>query len=370
MRAAALALLALAGCAPGGDAAAVRQYAVNMHANYQDTVTTMLALKSAVDSFTAQPTAAGLEACRHAWLAARPSYGESEVSRFYNGPIEEVQGRVNEWPIDENFIDYTAGNPSGGIINMPGEFPQITPQILATSDQRGGIENLSTGYHALEFLLWGQRLAQTDGPGQRPYTDYLDGGTASNQDRRRVYLRAATDLLISDLSGVAAQWDLEDPASYASAMVTAPSHEGVTRILRGIGSMAVSELYYERMFGAYLTQNRKDEQSCFSQSTLLDLAANALGVENAYVGRYHALAGVSISDLVAERDPVLDARLRAQLTAARAAIDAISLPFDQAVISPAGSAPRLAVKHALDLLAPLADSIREVAALLEVTVNI
>ena len=147
--------VAVAGCgAPDATSAVVKQYAAMMRANSVDVSTKLAALSDAVDAFVAAPTADGLAAAQTAWLDTRFIYAELEVSRFYGGPIDGVQGRVNEWPIDENFIDYTTGNPTGGIINDPQHYPQLTPAVLASSDERGGIENLSTGFHALEFLLW------------------------------------------------------------------------------------------------------------------------------------------------------------------------------------------------------------------------
>ena len=363
--------LQLGACgAPDPAAAVVKQYVILMHANSADVVTQLQAFKTAVEAFVANPTADGLTATQQAWLAARPVYGQLESARFYNGPVDVVNGGANEWPIDENFIDYTDGNPSGGLINMPDQFPQITPQALANSDERGGIENLSTGFHAIEFLLWGQRLDQTLGPGQRPYTDYLDGGTAANQGRRRTYLQAATDLLLADLTGVTAQFDPDQAGSYGATMIAAAPHDGLSKILRGFTSMAISELYYERMTDPYLTQARKDEESCFSESTQIDLAANMLGVENVYLGRYGALTGASVSDLIKAKNPTLDATLRMEMTASLAAIDAIPPPFDHAVIAPATSDANQKVKAALDTFVPMIDSLHGVAGLLGIMVNI
>lgn len=375
MRAAPLALVAAlavaAGCGkPDATGAVVKQYAAMMRANALDAAAKVHALQSAVDAFVAAPSADGLAAVQAAWLDTRTAYGEFEVSRFYGGPIDIVQGRVNEWPIDEGFIDYTIGNPTGGIINDAQHFPQLTPTVLASSDERGGIENLSTGYHALEFLLWGQRVDQTDGPGQRPFTDYVDGGTAMSQDRRRTYLQAATDLLVGDVDGVAAQWDLGDPSSYGSTMVSSPPHDQLQLILRGFSNMAVSELYFERMNDPFLTQNRKDEESCFSESTSVDLSANAAGLSTVWLGQYGALAGPGLVNLVDAKDHALAMTMTTELAAARAAIDAIPPPFDHAVLAPAGSDAHDKVQAALDALAPLAATIRQIAMTLGVTVNI
>ncbi len=370
-RAVALCLLFTAGCS-GADqtAAVVHQYAVNLDTNYQDVITQLEALSSAVDTFVAAPSADGLTACQQAWLAARPSYGECEVSRFYNGPIDAAQGGMNEWPIDENFIDYTIGNPMGGIINDPGDYPQLTAQVLAASDEKGGIENLSTGFHAIEFLLWGQRADQTSGPGQRPFTDYVDGGSAPNADRRRTYLQVATTLLLDDMRSLEGQWQLDSAQSYGAQLVKANAKASLTKIYRGFSQMAISELFYERMDDPFLSQDRKDEESCFSENTLVDLINNALGVEDVYLGRYHALQGASISDLVKAKNTALDTQMRSELAAVRAAIEAIPPPFDVAVLSPASSPAHMAAQAAIDSFAPVQMTLDQVATELGIVNNL
>lgn len=331
----------------------VRRYAVNMKANYADTVAKLEALQGAVDSFVAEPSQSGLEAAQAAWLDAHAIYGQSEVSRFYGGPLDDAQGRVNEWPLDENFLDYTADEPAGGIVNSPDAYPEITVELLKSTDHQGGLENLPAGFHAIEFLLWGQRLSQSDGPGNRPYTDYVDDGTGQNQDRRRAYLKAATDLLLSDLQGVVGDWDLSDPNSYGSEFVAAPVQDSIQSIARGLTDLSISELYYERLLDPYTTMDRKDEESCFSESTYTDLVANATGVENVYLGRYGTLSGPGLSDLVRERDPKLDDQLKQQLRAVVVAIEAIPQPFDHAVIAPATSEEHQKVQAALQTFWPL-----------------
>jgi putative iron-regulated protein len=366
-------LLLLVSC--GDDAAnveapVVRQYAINLHQNYADVVVKVQALQSAVDAFVASPSQAGMDAARQAWLDAHGIYGECEVSRFYAGPIDELQGGMNEWPIDENFIDYTFGNPTGGIINDTVTYPQLTEQVLRAADERGGIENLSTGFHAIEFLLWGQRADQTQGPGDRPYTDYVDGGTHANQDRRRTYLSTVTSMLVSDMQVLTSEWDLGDASSYASKLVAGDPHEGITRMMKGLSQMAIAEIFYERLSDPVITKDRKDEESCFSESTQIDLIANAKGVENVYLGRYGDLQGPSLSDLVRAKDPALDMQMRQQLAAVRAALEAIPPPFDHAVLSPTDSDAYMKVQAALAAFAPVRDTLRAVANALSVQVNL
>ena len=49
-------------------------------------------LAGAVDAFLAAPSEDSLKAARQAWVAARPAYLKTESFRFYDGPIEEVEG--------------------------------------------------------------------------------------------------------------------------------------------------------------------------------------------------------------------------------------------------------------------------------------
>ena len=352
------------------EADVVRQYALNLRANYQDVVGKLQDLQSAVDAFVGAPSQEGFDAARVAWLAARPGYGQCEVSRFYGGPLDEAQGRMNEWPIDENFLDYTYDIPAGGIVNQPAAYPVIDVDVLKSTDHMGGLENLPAGFHAIEFLLWGQRPSQEDGPGARPYTDYVDGGTAANQSRRRDYLKAATDLLLSDTQGLVAAWDLSDPNSYGAAMVAGPAHDGVQKIARGLTDLHISELYYERLLDPYVTMDRKDEESCFSESTYTDLVANATGVADTYHGRYGSLAGASIADLLAAIDPALADQIDQQIQATLSGVRAIPQPFDHTVISAATSDDHKKLDAAVQTFWPMQDLYRQMASALGIVINL
>jgi putative iron-regulated protein len=361
--------------APDPTPPVVHRYAVNLAASYQDSLTLAQALESAVNAFVAAPTAAGLTACQNAWLAAHAWYGQCEYSRFYGGPIDQTQSAINEWPIDETFIDYTTAEPDGGIINDPSGYPQLTVPVLATADEKGGLENLSTGFHAIEFLLWGERPDPSKGPGTRPYTDFVDGGTAANQDRRRTYLQTVTGMLLSSLAGLVAQWDLTDSTSYASQLLAGDPQAALTDFYRGFSQTVISELFYERLDNPYVSQDQKDEESCFSETTLNDLINNALGIQDVYTGHYQTSAGVSmdgpsISDLVKAKDSSLDAQLRAQLAAIRTAIGAIPPPFDHDVLDPDDSPQRTAVTSAINAFQPMQGLLDQAAKDLNIVNNL
>jgi putative iron-regulated protein len=346
-------------------------YASIVYANYSDVLETTEALDAAVNTFVATPTTANQTAAQNAWKAARDPYGESEVYRFYDGPIDNPEngpeGEINAWPMDELFVDYVQDDPTAGIINETASFPTLSKEIIAQQNEEGGETNISTGYHAVEFLLWGQDRS-TSGPGARPYTDYLTtGGTAANQARRGQYLRAVAELLVDDLTTVKDAWVPDVASNYRAEFVALSATEGLRRILQGMGSLAGAELSGERMSVAVVNQDQEDEHSCFSDNTHRDIHNNALAIQNAYLGRYGSSDGPGLDDLVRARDAALDTKLKGQLQASLDRIGEIPVPFDQALTTDAGRALILA---AVDALQAETETIVEVATLLGVTLNL
>lgn len=350
----------------------IQAYADLVHHSYAEAMDETSALNATLAQFVAEPTEARLEAAREAWLFARDPYGLTEAFRFYGGPIDDddgPEGRINAWPMDEAYVDYVDGDPNAGIINDPATYPTIDVTTIAELNEKDGEKNIATGYHAIEFLLWGQDL-YADGPGQRPYTDYVtEMGTAANQERRGQYLLAAGKLLVQDLGSVSAEWAPESGA-YRASFVALPPEEALRRILLGLGSLSGAELAGERMQVAYDTKEQEDEHSCFSDNTHKDLLNNAIGIQNVYLGRRGSVDQPGIDELVRERDPALDARLQAEMQASIDAIEAIGKPFDQAILGDDTAAGRQKVKKAIDALRKQTSTIIEVATLLGLQLNI
>jgi putative iron-regulated protein len=346
----------------------VAQYSVIVEANYAETVAKAEALKVAVDAFVAAPDEAKLKAARDAWLASRTPYGLTEGYRFYGGPIDDEtdgpEGQLNAWPMDEAYVDYVEGSPTAGIINDT--TVAITREALTGLNEQGGETNIATGYHAIEFLLWGQDLSAT-GPGARPHTDYVvEGGTAANAERRAQYLTVVTDLLVDDLKGVHAQWAASGGA-YRASFEAGSQRDALRDMLTGMGSLSGAELSGERMNVALENRDQEDEHSCFSDNTHNDILNNARSVQNIYLGRYGAVDGPGIDELVELVDPALNAKLKGQLEASVAAAQAIPAPFDQAIIDDAG---RAKVQATIDALRAQTRTIAEVAAALDIKINL
>ncbi len=322
-------------------------YATLAHANYADTLAAAQEMQAAIASFVAAPSADGLAAARKAWLAAREFYGQTEAFRFYGGPIDDdkgPEGQINAWPLDEAYVDYVQGKPKAGLINDP-KF-KITKANLARFNERGGEENISSGWHAVEFLLWGQDLSET-GPGNRSFEDYVDGKTP-NADRRRQFLTVATALLVDDLAAVTKAW-APGQKNYR-ARFEKGGKESVRKIIVGLGSLSRGELAGERMEVALNSQDQEDEHSCFSDNTHRDIATNALGMQNVWLGQYKKrdgslLQGPGVRDLVAAKKADLAEKATAQLAASVAAAESIPAPFDRAIGK--GTAGRPAVEKTI-----------------------
>jgi len=350
----------------------VERYAALVNENYTDAVAKARVLRAAVDAFVADPTEAKLTAARTAWLEARPAYGQSEAFRFYGGPIDDEdtgpEGRINAWPLDEAYIDAVEGAPGAGIINATTEYPTLSEELLKSLNERDSETNIATGYHALEFLLWGQDRSVT-GPGNRPATDFVDGGTAPNAARRRQYLKLATDLLVKDLESVQAQW-APGADNYGKQFSAQEPQEAVLQVLTGLGSLSGAELSGERMTVAYDNKDQEDEHSCFSDNTKADLYNNALGIQNVYLGRYGTQDGKGLDELVAAVDSKLDEEMKQRLQASLDAIQAIPGPFDQAILGADNTEGRQKVKAAIDALRAQTETLVDVATTLGITLNL
>ena len=341
----------------------VDTYAKNVYQNYSDTLDGAKKLQAAVKAFTDAPSEATHQAAKDAWVAARKPYGSSEAYRFYNGPIDDdnpqspgPEADINSWPLDENYIDYVKDDPSTGLINDSAFV--ISKETIQKANTATGEASISDGYHAIEFLLWGQ---DTDEPsmktaGHRAFTDYT---TAPNADRRKLYLVTVTDLLVEDLQKVTDAWT-PDQNNFRKTF-TADPKEATRKMLIGIGSLANAELSGERMTVAYKNKGQEDEHSCFSDTTNADLQSNFFGIRNVYLGSYEASSGDGLSKLVAAVDPALDAKIKSDLATAAAAFAKMQeVPFDYAIQLEDSAPERKAILDAINGTKTLAEDITQV----------
>jgi len=384
----------------------VKTYADVALAGYQDALSTAKGLQQAVHELLAAPSPDTLQAARAAWLRARVPYQQTEAFRFGNPIVDDWEGRVNAWPLDEGMIDYVdasygtdsdanayyvvnvIANKTLSVGGKPVDATDITPKFLreVLHEADGNEANVATGYHAVEFLLWGQDLNGT-GPapegrsgtpqerhaGNRPHTDFDAAHcTGGNCERRAQYLRVATDLLVSDLEEMVGHWAA---AGAAREAVQEDAKAGLTAMLTGLGSLSYGELAGERIKLGLMLHDPEEEHDCFSDNTHNSHFYDQVGMMNVYLGRYQrldgsTLQGASLADLVKERDAALDREVRAKLDATYKAMQAMKdraekiETYDQ-MIAQGNTAGNQVVQDVIDALVAQTRSFERVIALLE-----
>lgn len=358
----------LSACAPAEDTSKkefVSNYAAIAFASYADAYDEAVIFQALAQDFVSVPTSVKFETLKQQYIDMRYPYEQTEAFRFYGGPIDNSvdgpEGLMNAWPMDEVFVDYVSGNPNSGVINDTVNYPSINGALIESLNELGGEANVSCGYHAIEFLLWGQDLS-TAGPGARPYTDYLIGGTASHQDRRGQYLLAVTDLLIGHLLYLKNAWDPNIAGNYRSSFVNDVDNS-LSNLLTGMGKWSKGELAGERMTTALNNQSQEDEHSCFSDQTHNDLVWGNQSFVNLWMGTYTTVGGSTVSgkgikDLIT--DEALKNNMQVKVDSAINALDAIQPPFDQEIAA-GNSAGNARVLTAINALRDQADVLVEVA---------
>jgi putative iron-regulated protein len=323
---------------PANAAEAVNTYSAIVSASYRDALSTANALDTAVGALVATPSAATQTAAKNAWLASREPYLQTEVYRFYNGPIDNEEdgpeGLLNAWPLDENHIDYVVGAPNAGIVNDPQAV--IAAEALMAANESPGEKDIATGYHAVEFLLWGQDL-DANGAGARSFTDYMTtGGTNANQARRGQYLTTAAGLIVENLQQLVDAWAPNSAGNYRSTFVAETPADALGKIMSGMIILTGFETGQERVQAALDAHSQEEEHSCFSDNTHRDMIQDVQGVQNVWLGRYDAVEGADVSgtgirDVIAAGDPALASSITAQIEASLAAANALQPPFDREI---------------------------------------
>jgi len=353
----------------------VLQHAKIVHANYSDCVAEAKKLQATVRDFLAAPDAAKLDVARKAWIAARRPFLQSEAYRFYAGPIDDPDGPeplLNAWPLDENFIDAPPGSVDPGIVGNVRAWPQISASLLTKLNLTDGEKNVACGWHAVEFLLWGQDRSAT-GPGDRQASDYT---IAPHAKRRGLFLQACTDLIVQQLADLTDEWAPEDPENYR-ANYRAVFEEGidysVERIVTALIFLSENELAGERLQVAWDTKDQENEHSCFSDTTHQDNVMDATAVQNVWRGVYvrpdgTRLEGAGLRDLCRAVQPDMEPKLTALIDGNVAKATAVPQPFDQAILGDDDQPGRKAVLALITSLEDTGAELRKLARALGIEV--
>lgn len=322
--------------------------------SYQDAYNQAKILQKDIKAFLAAPNADSLAQARLAWINARKAYLPTEAFRFYEGPIDfedsetgesGPEGRLNAWPLNEGFIDSVAGKPQSGLIhqlNTP-----MTLENILKNDQVSDEADVTTGFHAIEFMLWGQDFSAV-GPGNRDAADFA--GEDVIVERRREYLRLVTQLLVEDLAGLVAAWQ-PNQDNYRKSFNSLTEKEAVGKILTALATLSAFEMASERLAVALDSGDQEDEHSCFSDTTHQDFIYNQLGIHNILFSSNANYSGMPLlfwlhQQYQDDTEATQLQKLLKQLHQTQALTLALAQPFDSILRSDIGS-PERATAEAL-----------------------
>lgn len=347
---------------------AVGTYAEIAEATCADALTKAIQLRKDIKTFVATPDVPNHITAKLSWLEARMPYLQSEALRFADGPIDSTPGlerALNGWPVVAEVIDYVGDDPTSGLVNDLVALPKITPEaILALGGEGGENGRVVSGYHAIEFLLWGEDI-DPKFAGKRTHADYVVTGDDNSNARRGAYLVACADLLVRQLSDLLAEWRPGKPDNYRAAFDKLPVDEALAKIFTGaIGATAE---FTKHVSAPYVAKNGAGEQSDFSDTTHVDALHNTAGLANLVAGAYVGLdgkirvLGVGMVGLADQVSAGHGERLRAAINAAYRAANQIAAPFDQGVLGDDTAPGRVGIKALIDALAALSTEVSALA---------
>jgi len=293
------------------------------------------ALKEAVSAFVKDPKAETHLLAKVSWMRARLPFLQSEFSRM-SADSDKIDGdysnRLNGWPIDPGHIDYIANEPGENIISNEEKYPAINSELLRSINLKAGKSDFTTGYHVIEFLLWGEDLNKSSS-GKRSYKDYEENNSALAK-RRADYLVACCDLLIGDLEDLASEWDSGRKNNLRSRLESMPPDQAISKIMGRVSFLA-DDLAKSQIDPIIAKELVFQEQSTFSDTTHFDFLHTVAGISNLAAGAYVGLDGkLQVVGLgligLSEQTPNSKAdKIRTLINNAMKSAQAFKGPFDQ-----------------------------------------
>ena len=328
----------------------IEAYVDLVHYAYEKAHADAAAMKTAIDALLASPSDATLAAARQTWIAARPSFMRTQAFRFYDGPVEGKIAHIDAWPVDGAHIDGVEGKPDRGLINDTSF--KLTIKTLEAGNQKPHADDVTVGWHVIEFLLWGENPTVN-----RPYTDYI--ANQDNNERRRLYLQLVTDELVHEFDELAEAWEKDEANSYATRFLALPPREAIGRMVNGIAILAGHHFKQVQVDAGIDSKNHDVEESRFSQTTRQDFTATFEGLRQVWSGDSEGATRPGLDDLVFNIDSATAGKVSALFTAAEAKLNAIGDPWKKVLAAPEGSVELQAAEDLVTALEALSGGLAE-----------
>ncbi|SEA10252.1 imelysin family protein [Microbulbifer marinus] len=178
-------------------------------AQLADTRAAVEALQRAVATLLDQPTEDHLESAKLAWLEAHRDFAAAlPYIQLAFAPAElRGQGRqlllaLDSWPVQPGYLDTVPGYSDSGIVNDTAI--ELTLANLRKQHRLTAHEEASTGFHAMEIMLWGPTSERTAEQFQQVSEGEKPEALAAN--RRRELTRLIGRGIAEDVDGLARRW--------------------------------------------------------------------------------------------------------------------------------------------------------------------
>lgn len=244
----------------------------------------------------------------------------------------DLLARLDSWPIEGGYIDYISGYPFSGIVNdlaLDIDEKNIRAQHGFTDPT-----NASLGYHALEFMVWGEagkRSAHDFFPqentapipindaeenlasdNERSSDDVLNPlHVTQNHNRRRQYTKLLSELLQKDLHRIQRRW--EPSNGYYSELLQRSTATNTLQAALIAGQRFISEELLQKRF--QLTSSE------FSNTSKQDILALLIGLESWYLPKDIDQQEASLGFLMQQADAQIAADFAQSLTASKKCVN-------------------------------------------------
>ena len=240
--------------------------------------------------------------------------------------------QLDSWPIEGGYIDYIPGYPFSGIVN---DLALVIDEKNIRS-QHGFTDptNASLGYHAIEFMFWGQegkRSAHDFFPQENTAPvpindaeeslhnhseeDISQGGDSlhipQNHNRRRQYTKLLSEILQKDLHRIQRRWEVS--SGYYAQLLQQSSPENTLQAALIAGQRFISEELLQKRFQLISSE--------FSNTSQQDLLALLTGLESWYLPKDEEQQEASLGFLMQQADSQIAADFIQSLATTKSCIE-------------------------------------------------
>jgi len=206
---------------------------------YQSVGLAMLELRAQNNEFLEFPSQSLLLQLQGTWNSAHQLFSACLI---YQQPIPfsfettflTTLNQIESWPIQGGYIDYLQGYEHTGLINDL--TVDINLPVLKEQHKLTDSFDVSLGFHALEFILWGDTLERSSDDFEASEPDFSNIGYETNaKNRRRAYLLAVVSQIDDQVAQLQSRWDSADN-SFSSTLSTMTDQQQNAYILSSITS--------------------------------------------------------------------------------------------------------------------------------------